>query len=140
MADLTQIRVPVAPDAVLAIGTGGGGRTRTVYRDGAATDEVVQREGAAVHRLTGVAVSVAGVGLDGAVVETLTPLETVAAGTVFRVEGMAELAVRADARPGFGDRGARGVLSVSVFVERLVPVGSVDQVIRSGARKPAAGE
>lgn len=139
MADLTTLRVPVPSELLLVIGTGGGGRTRTVYRDGAKTDELVERDGSAIHRLTGVAVSVAGVGLDGAMLETTTPLETVEAGTIFRVEGTAELTVRADARPGFGDRGARGVLAVTVYAQTLTPVGSVDQLLRSGSRR-ASGE
>lgn len=125
------MRVPVSADALMVFGTGGGGRTRPVYRDGAVTDDVVQRDGAAVHRLSGVAVSVAGVGLDGAVVETTTPLETIAAGTVFRVEGSAELLLRADARPGFGDRGPRGVLAVTVYAQTLTPVGSVTDLLRT---------
>ncbi|MEW5813082.1 MAG: hypothetical protein AB1925_26985 [Actinomycetota bacterium] len=139
MADLTTLRVPVPSDLLLVIGTGGGGRTRAVYRDGAKTDEVVERDGAAVHRLTGVAVSVAGVGLDGAMLETTSPLQTVEAGTIYRVEGIAELTVRADARPGFGDRSARGVLAVTVYAQTLTPVGSVDQLLRSGSRR-ASGE
>ena len=125
-------------DLLLVIGTGGGGRTRAVYRDGERTEEVVEREGSAVHRLTGVAVSIGGVGLDGAMVETSTPLETVDAGTIFRVEGSAELTVRADARPGFGDRGPRGVLSVSVYAQTLTPVGSVDQLLRGGSRRASS--
>jgi hypothetical protein len=130
MGDLAILRIPVPEDAVLVISGGGSGRTRAVYRDGAATDELVQRDGAAVYRLSGVAVSVAGTGLDGAVVETTTPLETVAPGTVFRVEGNTELAVRADARPGFGDRGPRGVLTVTVYAQTLTPVGSVIDLLR----------
>ncbi|WP_082949533.1 hypothetical protein [Mycobacterium sp. ACS4331] len=135
MPDLTSLKVPVPPELLLLIGTGGGGRTRTLYRDGAATEELVQRDGAAVHRLSGVAVSVAGVGMDGAIVETTTPLETVEAGTIFRVEGAAELTVRADVRPGFGDRGPRGTLAVSVYAQTLTPVGTVDQLLRSGSRR-----
>ncbi len=130
MADLTTLRVPVPADQLMVIGTGGGGRTRAVYKDGAATDDVVQRDGAAVHRLTGVAISVAGVGLDGATLETTTPLEQVPAGTVFRVEGTAEVSVRADARPGFSDREPRGVLTVTVFAQTLTPVGSIEQLLR----------
>ncbi len=139
MADLTTLKVPVPSELLLVIGTGGGGRTRTVYRDGAKTDELVERDGSAIHRLTGVAVSVAGVGLDGAVLETCSELPIVQAGTIFRVEGTAELTVRADARPGFGDRGARGVLAVTVYAQTLTPVGSVDQLLRSGSRR-ASGE
>lgn len=139
MAELTTLRVPVPADSLMVIGTGGGGRTRAVYRDGAATDDVVQRDGSAVHRLSGAAVSVAGIGLDGAVLETTTPLETVPAGTIFRVEGAAELSIRADVRQGFGDRGARGVLAVTVYAQTLTAVGSVDQLLRGGSRR-ASGE
>lgn len=135
MADMTLLRVPVPADQLLVIGTGGGGRTRAVYKDGELTEELVQRDGAAVHRLNGVAVSVAGTGLDGAIVETTTPLETVDAGIVFKVEGAAEVAVRADARPGFGDRGPRGVLAVTVYAQTLTPVGSVEQLLRGGSRR-----
>ncbi|MGV0772890.1 hypothetical protein [Mycobacterium syngnathidarum] len=130
MADMTSLRVPVPADQLLLIGTGGSVRTRAVYRDGALTEELVERDGAAVHRLTGIAVSVAGAGLDGAIVETTTPLETVPAGTIFKVEGNAELAIRADGRAGFGDRGPRGVLNVTVYAQTLTPVGSVDQLVR----------
>jgi hypothetical protein len=130
MADLTTLRVPVPVDQLLVIGTGGGGRTKAVFKDGAVTDELVQRDGAAVHRLTGVAVSVGGVGLDGASLETTTPLEAVTAGTVFRAEGSAELSVRADARPGFRDRGPRGFLVLNVYAQTLTAVGSVEQLLR----------
>lgn len=138
MADLTTLRVPVPSDLILVIGTGGGGRKRAVYRDNKKTEEVVEREGSPVHRLSGVAVSIAGVGLDGAMVETSTPLETVEAGTIFRVEGAAELTVRADARPGFGDGGPRGVLAVSVYAQTLTAVGSVDQLLRGGSRRASS--
>lgn len=137
VADVTNLRLPVPADQILVIGTGGGSRTRAVYKDGAATGDVVERDGAAVHRLSGVAVSVAGAGLDGCVVETSTPLETVPAGTVFRVEGNAELAIRADARAGFGDRGPRGVLGITVYVQTLTPVGSVESLLRSPRRAGA---
>jgi hypothetical protein len=139
MADLNTLRVPVPPESLMVIGTGGGSRTRAVYHDGAATGAVIERDGAAVHRLSGVAVSIAGIGLDGAVVETLTPLESVPAGTVFRVEGSAEVAVRADARAGFGDRGPRGVLVVTVYAQTLTPVGDVTQLLRTSSRR-AVGE
>lgn len=137
MADLTNLRLPIPADQILVIGTGGGGRTRAVYKDGAATGDVVERDGAAVHRLSGVAVSVAGAGLDGCVVETSTPLETVPPLTVFKVEGNAELAIRADARAGFGDRGPRGVLALTLFVQTLTPVGSVEIPGRSPRRAGA---
>lgn len=134
MADQTTLSVPVPADQVLVFGTGGGGRTRAVYKDGELTSDVVQRDGAAIHRLTGVAVSVGGVGLDGATLETTTPMDQVPAGTIFKVEGRAEISVRADARPGFGDRGPRGVLAVSVYAQTLTPVGTVDALLKSGRR------
>jgi hypothetical protein len=100
------------------------------YENGVKTDANVQRGGVDVHRLTGVAVSVNGTGIDGATVETGTPLEDVPAGSIFRAEGVAEMSVRAEGRNGFGNGTARGVLSVNVYVERLVPVGNANDVLR----------
>lgn len=134
MADINNLRLPVTADQLLVIGTGGGSRTRAVFKDGAATDQVVERDGAAVHRLSGVAVSIAGVGLDGAVLETTTPLESVGAGVVYRAEGHCEVAIRGDARPGFGDRGPRATLSVTVFAQQLNPVGSVESLLKGSRR------
>lgn len=143
MADLNALRIPASADDVLVVGTGGSGRTRSVWRDGAATDAVVERDGAAVHRLSGVAVSVGGTGLDGAVVETTTPLDVVPAGTVFRAEGAVEVSVRSDVRAGFAGRGPRGVLVVTVYAQRLIPVGNVGDLVRqpaSAASSKRSGE
>lgn len=130
MADLARLVLPVDPSSVLVVGTGGDSRPRRAYLNGEPSDDPVLRNGAAVQRLSGVAVSIAGVGVDGATLETTTPLESVVAGTIFRAEGAVECMVRADAKPGFGDRGPRGVLAVTVFVERLVPVGSAADLLR----------
>lgn len=142
MSDISRLTLSVDPSTVLLIGTGGTSRTRVAYANGVKTEVNVQRGGADVHRLTGVAVSVSGVGLDGAVVETATPLENVPAGGIFRAEGIAEVSVRADGRPGFAGGAPRGVLAVTVFVERLVPVGNANELLKgvSGPRRTTASE
>jgi hypothetical protein len=133
VADLTRVVVPVDSTAVLIVGTGGAARQRRAYVGGEPSDQPVLRNDAAVQRLSGVAVSVGGVGLDGATVETTTPIETIAAGTVFRASGVVEVAVRADARSGFNGGGPRGVLAVTVFIERLEPVGNTADLARTTA-------
>lgn len=137
MSDMSRLVLNVDPASVLLIGTGGTSRTRAAYENGVKTDTNIQRGGVDVHRLTGVAISVNGMGLDGAVVETATPLENVPAGGIFRAEGIAEVAVRAEGRQGFGGGSPRGVLSVTVFVERLVPAGNATDVLRTPAAKRA---
>ncbi|WP_228843890.1 hypothetical protein [Mycobacteroides abscessus] len=69
----------------------------------------------------------------------MTPLEDAPAGMVYRAEGVVELSVRADARPGFGDRGPRGVLAVTVRIERLAPVGNVMDLLRRAPCAPKRG-
>jgi hypothetical protein len=143
MPELSKMTLAVDPSTVLLIGTGGTARTRAQYENGVKTDINVQRDGVDLHRLTGVAVSVNGTGLDGATVETATPLENVQAGSIFKAEGLTEVSVRAEGRSGFGDGSPRGVLAVTVFVERLVPVGNANDVIRATAtagRRSNAGE
>jgi hypothetical protein len=142
MSDISRLTLCVDPSTVLLIGTGGTSKTRVAYENGVKTDSNVQRGGADVLRLTGVAVSVNGVGLDGAVVETATPLENVPAGGIFRAEGLAEVSVRADGRPGFAGGAPRGVLAVTVFVERLVPVGNANELLKSASatRRATAAE
>ncbi|WP_336671473.1 hypothetical protein [Tsukamurella sp. USMM236] len=130
MAELTSMVMPTPADQVFGVGTGGTAREKAAYVDGKRQDVAATwLDGSAVHRLTGIAISVAGQGLDGAVVETTTPLENVAAGTVFRAEGHVEIRVRADGRPGFNGGGPRGVLTVTVFIQRLVPVGAIDELL-----------
>lgn len=121
------------PSEVLVVATGGVARERAEYVDGERTGESVMRGGAAVRRLTGMAVSVGGLGLDGAVVDTTTPLDEVEAGTIYRAEGEVEVGVRAEAKPGFkaGDK-PRADLAFAVFIERLVPVGSAMDLLRKG--------
>lgn len=140
MADLNRLDdVSLDPAQIMVFGTGGGARAQSVYRDGVATDEPVLVDGAQLHKLTGLAVSVAGRGLDGAEVDTTTPLEEVPAGMLFQAEGRCTLSVRADAKPGWGNRGPRGVLSVTVYIQTLKPVGSVVDVVRAGAGAGAGG-
>ncbi|MCX8556207.1 MULTISPECIES: hypothetical protein [Mycobacteriaceae] len=134
MADLTRLDdVVLDPTQILAFGTGGAGRARRVYRDGAATDEPVLVDGAQLHRLTGLAVSVAGIGLDGAEVQTTTPLDTVPAGTLFRAEGRCTLSVRAEGKSGWNGGAPRGVLVVTVYIQTLIPVGSVTELAKAGS-------
>lgn len=140
MADLTRYsHRPLASD-VLALGTGGFARQRKMYVNGAASEDPVLRNGAAVHRVTGLGVSVGGVGLDGADVSTTTPLGQVEAGTIFKAEGEVEVSVRAESRMGFNGGAPRGVLAVSVFIERLVPVGSVNDLVRQASSPSAASK
>lgn len=138
MADLSRLDLPVPAASVLVIGTGGTGRTRAVYADGVRTDAVrTDAAGNALHTLSGVAVSVNGVGMDGATVETTTPIETVTAGTIFRAEGIVTVGVRAGAKPGFKSGDApRGVLDLSVFVERLTPIASAHDLAAAAAAEP----
>lgn len=133
MADINRLEIPARSEELLLVGTGGTVRTRAEFRDGQRTGETMKRGGADVHRLTGLAVSLAGVGLDGATVETASPLDEVPAGQIFRAEGEVSVAVRADARPGFGDSGPRGVLGITVWVERLTPVGDVAALLTKSA-------
>lgn len=142
MPELSKMTLAVDPSTVLLIGTGGTARTRAQYENGVKTDTNVQRGGVDVHRLTGVAVSVGGTGLDGATVETASPLENVQPGSIFKAEGLTEVSVRAEGRAGCGDGAPRGVLAVTVFIERLVPVGNANDLLRSGApsRRSANGE
>lgn len=139
MAELAKITLPVDSSSVLLIGTGGTSRTRAAYENGVKTEANVQRGGVDVHRLTGVGVSVNGIGLDGAVVETSTPLENVPAGTIFKAEGVSEVSIRAEGRQGFSGGAPRGVLAVSVFVERMVPVGNAGDLLRAGGSQRRAG-
>lgn len=132
---MQSMKIPADPAAVLLVGLGGAARERRAYAAGVATGDAVMRDGIPVRRVTGLAVSVAGVGLDGAVVETTTALEEVSAGSIWRAEGAVELTVRAAASPGFGGGGPRADLVATIFVERLVPVGSVAQVLAGPARK-----
>lgn len=127
--------VPCAEVTVLA--TGGVATPRAQFIAGERTGETVKFNGAEVRRVTGLAVSIDGRGLDGAVVETTTVLDEVAAGTVFRAEGETTVTVRAEAQAGFGGGAPRASLVTTVFVERLVPVGNVSELLRASARPTA---
>lgn len=123
---LNRLTQPLDPSTLLLISTGGEGRERPEFKDGARTGAPVMRNGAAVRRVSGIAVSLAGQGLDGIAVDTSTPLDAIPAGTVLRAEGEAELSIRADAKPGFNGGAPRGELQVSLFVERLAPVPTAE--------------
>lgn len=131
MAEISRIAIPVDAKELIVVGTGGTSKTKPSYVDGKRSDTPAQRDGADLHKLTGIAVSIGGQGVDGATVETLTPLENVESGAIFAAEGKAEVALRADGRPGFGDGGPRGVLAVTVYIERLKPVGNVSDLLRT---------
>ncbi len=92
-----------------------------------------------MHRLSGFAVSVNGVGLDGVTVETSTPLPEVPAGTIFKADGEVELTIRADARAGFGAGATpRGVLSFGIYIQNLLAAGNAADLLRS-APQPRRG-
>lgn len=136
MADLSRLVVPVVAESCQLIGTGGVVRQRVNYVNGERSDEPFTRNGAAVHKVSsGLVVSLGGVGLDGASVETTTPLEEIVAGTIFRPEGVVELSIRAEVRPGFGDGGPRAVLMPTVFIETLTPLGSVTELLGRSQRR-----
>lgn len=140
MAEMTRMVSAVPADQVMVIATGGEARTRLAYRDGQQTGETVQRDGGDVRRLSGVSVSVGGRGLDGATVETATPLDEVPAGTIYRADGTVELTVRAEGRSGFRGGDPRGVLIVSLYIERLTPVGNAADLLRAVPARKAASD
>lgn len=131
---------PVDAKQVMVVGTGGESREKAEYENGAATGMPERySSGAAICRLSGVAVSVGGAGLDGVAVTTTTPMETVPAGTVFRASGDVVLTMRANARlVGRGDQArALGDLQASIFIETLEPVGDLSELL-SKTPAPAA--
>lgn len=98
MAELSRMSYRPTPDSVLIVGIGGVARQRKSYVNGTASDDPLLRNGAAVQRVSGMAVSIDGVGLDGATIDTSTPLGDVTAGTVFRAEGEVEVQIRRRSR------------------------------------------
>lgn len=125
------LTLTVDPKDLQLVGTGGEGRVKQEWKDGQPTGPML-REGASVHRLTGMAVSLGGSGLDGCSVETSTPLEEVPVGSLWKVEGHATVTVRADASAGINGGAPRGNLVATVFVEKLVPIGSVTELLAKG--------
>src|SRR5699024_11575167 len=78
-----EVKLPVPSDSVLIIGTGGESREQKEWAGGVATDNpILHSNGSSIRRLSGVSVSVAGQGLDGAEVSTTTPLDNVPEGAV----------------------------------------------------------
>src|SRR5699024_362087 len=126
-----QLTIPATPDDLEIFAIGGSGMVRAEWLDGEKTGKNLQRNGADLRRVTGLAVSLRGQGLDGATVETTTALEEVPSGTIFKGQGEVEVRVRADAQAGFGNGAPRGDLNVTVFVERLEPVGKVSDLLAS---------
>lgn len=135
-----SLSFPIDPKEVLVVGTGGDSRERSEYRDGEATGRpLLHSNGSSIRGLSGVSVSVSGQGLDGAVVTTTTPIESVPAGTIFRASGEVKLTVRADARVvGRGsDARARGDVVAQLFVEQIEPVGDVNDLLAKGPASSA---
>lgn len=142
MADLTRLEdLPLDPSRLFLFGTGGVVRAQRVYRDGVATDEPVLVDGGTLQKLTGIAGSYDGNALEGADFRSVTPMESVPAGTVFKAAGRCTLSVRADAKSGFGPNARpRGVLALTVYVERLEPVGSVNDLVRQSLSAQTASK
>lgn len=65
MAELSRMSYRPTPDSVLIVGIGGVARQRKSYVNGTASDDPLLRNGAAVQRVSGMAVSIDGVGLTG---------------------------------------------------------------------------
>ncbi|SHS67846.1 Uncharacterised protein [Mycobacteroides abscessus subsp. abscessus] len=133
--------LPLDPAKLFLFGTGGVGRAQRVYRDGTATEEPVLVDGGTLRKLTGLAGSYDGNALEGADFRSVTPMDSVPAGTVFKAAGRCTLSVRADAKSGFGPNARpRGVLALTVYIERLEPVGSVNDLVRQSSSGPAASK
>lgn len=141
-----QKRSTIAVDAaqVTAVGTGGDVRPRAVWVDGQRLDEPETREGqtgtVTVHDAAGLAVSIGGHGQDGATVRIGTALDAIEAGTIYRAEGSVEVTHGVEARivdPPDRAAFATGSLTTTVWIERLVPAGSVDDLLRKGSAAPA---
>jgi len=129
MAKIGRYTLAAMPQNFQLYATGGVAQVRAEYADGKRTGESMKRNGVDLRRVTGLAVSYGNQGLDGATIETTTPLEEVQVGTIFRAEGECEINVRADASPGFNGGSPRAWLELSVFVEKLVPVGNVSEIL-----------
>lgn len=140
MASIRSLTIPLDPSQVLLIGTGGGGVVRAEWVDGERTGESITRDGADLRRLSGISVSAAGIGLDGAVVETTTPLDEVGAGTVFAVSGTCELFVRSSSYVDFRGN-SQSELVCTLYVQTLTPVLQVQDALQSRTpRRNAGGE
>lgn len=138
-----ELKLPVPADSVLVIGTGGEAREMQEWSGGVATGKPqLHSNGGALRALSGVSVSVAGQGLDGAEVSTTTPLDAIPAGALYRASGEVTVTARADARiTGRGaDQRARGQVTARVFIETLEPVGDVNSLLKAGAGRAKGGD
>jgi len=138
-----EVKLPVPSDSVLIIGTGGESREQKEWAGGVATDNpILHSNGSSIRRLSGVSVSVAGQGLDGAEVSTTTPLDNVPAGAVFRASGEVMVNVRGKAEiKGRGaDQRARAEVTIRVFVETLEPVGDVNSLLKAGTGRAKSAD
>lgn len=132
----------VAAAEVAIYGLGGDVRPRTSW----GSDDPETREGTegpvAVHAVTGAGVSIGGIGQDGATLLIGTPLETMEVGTIYRAEGRVEVTHKAQAKvldiPGEPVKAIPSLLT-EIWVERVVPVGSVEDLMRKGGGAAPAG-
>lgn len=115
-------------------------KTRDAFEDGVKVEgQNRQRNGSDLHFCNSL-LSVEG--FPAAEVTTLTPLSDIKAGTLFRAEGDVLATFKAEARAGRDRKGDDGVwkpgppvadMAISIFVERLVPVGNVRDLLRSAS-------
>ncbi|MFT4044699.1 MAG: hypothetical protein QM673_16185 [Gordonia sp. (in: high G+C Gram-positive bacteria)] len=134
MADPTKVTIPISAHSLILFSGGGEGRVVREYEGGKPTGQNRKGpNGADLWRLNGVSPSLAGKGVEGAVVETTTPLEKLDPGTIFAAEGAVEMTVTAQAKPGYGDSGPRGTLGVRIFVETLTPRGNIGALLADTA-------
>lgn len=134
-----ELKLPVPAESVVVVGTGGESREMQEWAGGVATGKPqLHSNGSALRALSGVSVSVAGQGLDGAEVSTTTPLDGIAAGAIYKASGEVTVTARADAKiTGRGaEQRARGQVTARVFIETLEPVGDINALLKSA---PATG-
>lgn len=126
------------PRDLMLVGTGGGAAVRNEWADGKPSETPMVRNGGALRRLSGIAVALNGVGLDGATIESTTPLDKIESGVVFRAEGECELRVWAAAKKNERSGKLFAELNTTLFVERLVPVGNAFAAALAKAQRTAA--
>lgn len=119
---MRNLTLPLPTNKLQLVAAGITSQTRAEWVDGKRTDNIQQRNGADLHFLEGVLAVFDGANLD-VTISTTTPLpEGLPAGTMFRVEGEAELYVRGQAQAGFNGGAPRATLVGSLYCEKLTPV------------------
>ncbi|WP_341258615.1 hypothetical protein [Gordonia malaquae] len=137
---MTRFKVPTVADSVTVIGLGGTAKIRQAYEDGRRLGDMTADNGKVIRRLSGVAMSVAGVAVDGVTIDTTSVLEEVPAGVIFKASGEVELTIRAEGRAGFGNGGPRGVLQATAYIEELTPVGTLSDVLATTKAAPTTSK